>query len=133
MGLLVTLRGDAGNYRIKAAIWELGGFSYRAYVYLVPAGGERDLPSRWLVSVGGATLQEVLGATEARVTSTAGMPVRKLEVRAALRNRELEALARRVIAPASDHPKPRRSRDARITTRPLVIPPGDQPIAETAL
>ena len=118
MGLLVTVRGTAGNYRIKAAIWEFGGFFYRAYVYVVPAGMQRDLARRSFVSLGGATLQEVLGATEARVRSTVGMPVRNLEVRAALRNRELEALARDVISPASDRPKPRSRRPSAAPSEP---------------
>ncbi|HKC44822.1 MAG TPA: hypothetical protein VKC64_13425 [Burkholderiales bacterium] len=133
MGLLVTLRGTAGNYRVKAAIWELGGFCYRAYVYLAPAGMRRELARRSFVSVGGATLQEVLGATEARVRATAGIPMRNLEVRAALRNRELEALARDVIAPASDRPNPRRKRDAGITPSPFVVSSADQAVAETPL
>jgi hypothetical protein len=85
MGLLAIVRGDAGNYRIKGAIWELGSFSYRAYVHLVPAASRLDLP-RSVVSVGGATLQELLDATTARVTTTIGRPVEKLEVRAVLRN-----------------------------------------------
>ena len=134
MGLLVTLRGTAGNYRVKAAIWELGGFCYRAYVYLAPAGMRRDLARRSFVSVGGATLQEVLGATEARVRAAAGRPMRNLEVRAALRNRELEALARDVmIAPASDRPNPRRKRDAGTTPRPSAVPRADEAVAEPAL
>src|SRR5215475_10469140 len=127
MGLVVTVRGNAGTYRVRAAIWEFGGFSYRAYVYLVPAGMRRDLARRSFVSVGGATLQEVLGATEARVRATAGIPMRNLEVRAALRNRDLEALARDVIAPANDRPKPCRKRDAATT------PKADLVIAETVL
>ena len=133
MGLLVTVRGTAGNYRIRAAIWEFGGFFYRAYVYLVPPGMDRDLARRSFISVGGATLQEVLGATEARVRATAGIPMRNLEVRAALRNRELEALARDVIAPASDRPNPRRKRDAGITPSPFVVSSADQAVAETPL
>jgi len=87
MTMLVTLRGDAGNYRIKGAIWELGDFAYRAYVHLVPAPPRVDLP-RAVVSVGGATLQEVLSSAEARVKSTVGRPVENLEVRAASREPE---------------------------------------------
>ena len=87
MAMLITLRGDAGNYRIKGAIWELGGFAYRAYVHLVPAAPRPGLPRR-VVSVGGASLQEVLSAAEARVRSTVGRPVENLEVRAALRAAE---------------------------------------------
>lgn len=85
MGLLVTLRGHAGNYRIKGAIWELGASSYRAYVHLVPAISHREL-AQSVVSVGGPTLQEVLDAATARVRTTAGTPVEDLRVHAALRN-----------------------------------------------
>lgn len=85
MGLLAHVRGNAGNYRIKGAIWELGAFSYRAYVHLVPAASRFDL-SRSVVSVGGVTLQEVLDAATARVMTTIGRPVEELEVRAAVRN-----------------------------------------------
>ena len=126
MGLLLTVRGTAGNYRIKVAIWEFGGFFYRAYVYLVPPGMDRDLARRSFISVGGATLQEVLGATEAQVRSTAGMPVRNLEVRAALGNRELEALAREVIAPLSDRPKPRSRRPSAAPSEPSRLQLEDQ-------
>jgi len=90
MGLLVILRGDAGNYRVKGTIWELGAFSYRAYVHLVPAASRGHL-SRSILSVGGVTLQEVLNAATARVRTTIGTPVEKLELRAALRNSETRA------------------------------------------
>jgi hypothetical protein len=83
MGLLVTLRGDAGNYRIKGAIWELGAASYRAYVHLVPAAARGEL-AQSVLSVGGPTLQEVLDAAAARVRTTAGTPVENLRVHAAL-------------------------------------------------
>jgi hypothetical protein len=84
MAMKALLQGDAGNYRIRGAIWELSSSSYRAYVHLVPATLRPDLP-RSVVSVGGATLQEVLGAARARVKSTVGRPVENLEVRAASR------------------------------------------------
>jgi hypothetical protein len=90
VGLLAVLKGDAGSYRIKGAIWELGAFSYRAYVHLVPAASDPNL-SRSVVSVGGVTLQEVLDAATARVRTTVGRPVEKLEIRAALRNSETRA------------------------------------------
>jgi hypothetical protein len=73
------LQGNAGNYRIRGAIWELGSFAYRAYVHLVPATPRPDL-SRSVVSADGMTLQEVLGAAKARVKSTVGTPVERLEV-----------------------------------------------------
>jgi len=84
MALLVTLRGDAGNYRIKGAIWELGASSYRAYVHLVPSARRREL-AQSVVSVGGPTLQKVLDTAVARVRTTTGTPVENLMVVAALR------------------------------------------------
>jgi hypothetical protein len=87
MSLRAELRGDAGNYRISGAIWELGSSFYRAYVHLVPSTPRPDLP-RSVVSADGMTLQEVLGATKARVKSTVGMPVEKLEVRTVPRTSE---------------------------------------------
>ena len=75
---LLSLRGDASNYRITGAIWELGSFSYRAYVHLVPAVARADL-SQSVVSVGGVTLQEVFDAVVAQVMSTLGIPLEKLE------------------------------------------------------
>jgi hypothetical protein len=80
MGLLATLRGDAGNYQIKGAIWELGASSYRAYVHLVPAAPDRNLPGS-VVSVDGPSVQEVLDAATARVKTTAGTQVQNLKVR----------------------------------------------------
>jgi hypothetical protein len=85
MAIKALLRGDAGNYQIRGAIWELGSSSYRAYVHLVPGALRPDLP-RSVVSVGGATLQEVLGAAKARVKSTVGTPVEELEVRSVQRD-----------------------------------------------
>lgn len=82
MAMKALLRGDAGDYQIRGAIWELGSASYRAYVHLVPGALRPDLP-RSVVSAGGATLQEVLGAAKAQVKSTVGRPVENLEVRAA--------------------------------------------------
>ena len=79
MAMKALLQGDAGNYRIRGAIWELGAHSYRAYVHLVPAR-PRAGAARAVVSADGMTLQEVLGATKARVSFTVGTPVRHLEV-----------------------------------------------------
>jgi hypothetical protein len=79
MTIRALLQGDAGNYRIRGAIWELGAHSYRAYVHLVPTQRRVNLP-RSVVSAEGMTLQEVLGATKARVSSTVGTPVESLEV-----------------------------------------------------
>jgi len=87
MAMKALLQGNAGNYRIRGAIWELGSFAYRAYVHLVPATPRPDL-SRSVVSADGMTLQEVLGAAKARVKSTVGTPVERLEVRAVPRNSE---------------------------------------------
>jgi hypothetical protein len=78
MGPARNLRGDASGYRIRGAIWELGSFSYRAYVHLVPAVARADL--LWsVVSVGGVTLQEVFDAVMARLRATVGIPLEKLE------------------------------------------------------
>ena len=79
MAMKALLQGDAGNYRIRGAIWELGSVAYRAYIHLVPAAPRSDL-SRRVVLAHGTTLQEVLGATKARVSSTVGAPVKTLEV-----------------------------------------------------
>ena len=79
MAMKALLQGDAGNYRIRGAIWELGARSYRAYVHLVPAR-PRAGAARAVVSADGMTLQEVLGATKARVSFTVGTPVKHLEV-----------------------------------------------------
>src|SRR4029450_12443131 len=73
------LRGDAGHYRIRGTIWELGSFAYRAYVHLIPTVAPSSL-SRWVVSADGMSFKEVLGATEARVGSTVGATVNTLEV-----------------------------------------------------
>jgi hypothetical protein len=80
MAIKALLRGDAGNYRIRGAVWELGSSYYRAYVHLVPSALRPNLP-RFVGSVGGATLREVLGAAKARVMSTVGTRVEGLEVR----------------------------------------------------
>jgi hypothetical protein len=80
MSLRAELTGDAGNYRIRGAIWELGSSNYRAYVHVFPATPRPDL-SRSVVSADGLTLQEVVGAAKAQVKSTVGMPVERLEVR----------------------------------------------------
>jgi hypothetical protein len=80
MGLRAEIAGDAGSYRIRGAVWELGSSSYRAYVHVFPATPRPDL-SRSVVSADGMTLQEVVGAAKAQVRSTVGMPVERLEVR----------------------------------------------------
>ena len=36
MAKKALLRGNAGNYRIRGTIWELGSFAYRAYLHLIP-------------------------------------------------------------------------------------------------
>jgi len=79
MAKKARLQGSAGNYRIRGAIWELGSFAYRAYVHIVPAVPRSNL-SRWALSADGMTLQEVLGAAKARVNSTIGAPVERLEL-----------------------------------------------------
>jgi hypothetical protein len=87
MSLRAELRGDAGNYRIRGAVWKLGSSLYRAYVHLVPAAPRPDL-SGSVVSADGMTLQEVVGAAKARVKSTVGIPVERLEVRTVPRTSE---------------------------------------------
>ena len=56
-------------------------FTHPTYVFPDPLPF-RDIGRAGFVSVGGATLQEVLDATKARVTSTVGTRVEALEVRA---------------------------------------------------
>ncbi len=79
MAKKALLQGNAGNYRIRGTIWELGSFAYRAYVHLVPTVARSNL-SRWVVSADGMTLQEVLGAAKERVKSTVGTSVERLEL-----------------------------------------------------
>jgi hypothetical protein len=79
MGKKALLRGNAGHYRIRGTIWELGSFAYRAYVHLIPAVARSTLP-RWVLSADGTSLKEVIGATTARVTSTVGAAVDTLEL-----------------------------------------------------
>ena len=79
MPMKALLQGDAGNYRIRGAIWELSAVAYRAYVHLVPAA-PRSRVSRRVVSAEGVTMQEVLGAAKARVKREVGATVDNLEV-----------------------------------------------------
>lgn len=79
MARAALLHGNAGNYRIRGTIWELGSFAYRAYLHLVPTLSHSKR-SQWVVSADGMSLQEVLGAAKARVSSTVGTPVERLEV-----------------------------------------------------
>jgi hypothetical protein len=79
MAKKALLQGNAGNYRIRGTIWELGSFAYRAYVHLIPTVARSTLP-RWVVSADGMSVKEVLGAAKARVRSTVGTPVNTLEV-----------------------------------------------------
>jgi hypothetical protein len=79
MAKKALLRGNAGNYRIRGTIWELGSFAYRAYVHLIPIVARSTL-HRWVVSADGMSLKEVLGAAKARVKSTVHTSVNTLEV-----------------------------------------------------
>lgn len=79
MGIKALLQGDAGNYRIRGAVWELGASCYRAYGHRVPAR-PRGCSSRSVASADSMLLREVLGATKARVSSTVGTAVERLEV-----------------------------------------------------
>jgi hypothetical protein len=78
MAKKALLRGNAGNYRIRGTIWELGSFAYRAYLHLIPNVARST--SRWVVSADGMSVKEVLGAAKARVRSTVGTSVSTLEV-----------------------------------------------------
>jgi hypothetical protein len=79
MAKKALLRGNAGNYRIRGTIWELGSFAYRAYVHLIPTVARSTL-SRWVISADGMSVKEVLGAAQARVRSTVHTSVNTLEV-----------------------------------------------------
>jgi len=79
MAMKALIEGNSGNYRIRGAIWELGSFTYRAYLHLVPAG-QRPKLSGPVVSVDGSSVQEVLGAAKDQVKSTTGAPIEKLDV-----------------------------------------------------
>jgi hypothetical protein len=95
MGLRVTLSGDVGKYLLRGAIWELGAYSYRADVHLVPSAPRLDLSEAVvLVSVRGSNLQGVLDAATARAMTAIGKPVQNLQVRAAPRNAEVSNVRR---------------------------------------
>jgi hypothetical protein len=79
MALKARLKGDADEYRIRGAIWELGSFAYRACLHLVPTVARSNL-SRRVLSADGMTLQEVIGAAKTRASSAIGNPVRRLEL-----------------------------------------------------
>ena len=90
MSLRVTLTGDAANYLIRGAIYEVAAAYYRAYVHLVPLGPRLDFSRSVVsvVSVGGQTFQEVLDTAIARVVTATGTPVQNLRVLAAPRDSE---------------------------------------------
>ena len=46
MAMKALLEGSAGKYQIRGAIWELGSFTYRAYLHLVPTGQRPNPPGR---------------------------------------------------------------------------------------
>lgn len=79
MAIKALLHGNAGTYRVRGAIWELGSSVYRAYVHLVPVATHSRL-SPSVLSAEGTTLQQVLGATQAQVKSTVGSAMENLEV-----------------------------------------------------
>jgi hypothetical protein len=79
MARKALLRGNAGHYQIRGTIWELGSFAYRAYVHLIPTVARPPL-SQWVVSADGMSLNEVIGATKAQVTSKTGATVNTLEL-----------------------------------------------------
>ena len=91
MRLRATLSGDVGKYVIRGAIRELGAYSYRADVHLVPSAPRLDLSEAVVVvSVSGSNLQGVLDATTARVMTAVGRPIQNLQVRAVPRNAEAQ-------------------------------------------
>lgn len=79
MAMKALLRGHAGAYKIRGTIWEFGSSAYRAYVHLVPAAAH-SRGSGSVLCAQGATLQQVLDATQARVGSTVGRSVERLEI-----------------------------------------------------
>jgi hypothetical protein len=79
MAIKAMLRGRAGTYQIRGTVWELGSAAYRAYVHLVPAASH-SRGSGSVLCAQGATLQQVLDATQARVGSTVGRAVERLEI-----------------------------------------------------
>ena len=94
MAIKALLQGNAGDYRIRGAIWKLGSVAYRARVRLVPSKPRPDL-SVSTVSADGTTLQEALGAAKARVTSAVGTPVERFEILAGTSDVERSSLLRR--------------------------------------
>ena len=116
MAMKALLEGSAGKYQIRGAIWELGSFTYRAYLHLVPTG-QRPNPAGSVVSASGTSVQEVLGAAKEQVKSTTGTPVEKL----ALVHREgarAGARYRAVSAPTIYFPPPSRSHGLRPSPLP---------------
>ena len=79
MAMKARLQGNAGNYRFRGAIWELGSFALRAYVHLIPKVA-RSYLHRSILSADGMTMQEVVGATKARVKYMVGAPVERFEL-----------------------------------------------------
>jgi hypothetical protein len=93
------LQGNAGNYRFRGAVWELGSFAYRAYVHLIPNAARSHL-HRSILSADGMTMQEVVGAAKARVKYMAGSPVEKFElVPSGVRTHQHSELRRQPLAP----------------------------------
>jgi len=91
MAMKARLQGSARNYQIRGAIWELGSFTYRAYVHIVPTVPRSNLSWR-----------EVLGAAKARVNSTLGTSVERLELL------PTTALTQDHSTPLRQQPAPRR-------------------------
>ena len=79
MAMKARLQGNAGNYRFRGAVWELGSFALRAYVHLIPKVA-RSYLHRSILSADGMTMQEVVGATKARVKYMVGAPVERFEL-----------------------------------------------------
>ena len=99
MAMKARLQGNAGNYRFRGAVWELGSFALRAYVHLIPKVARSHL-HRTILSADGMTMQEVVGAAKARVKSMVGSPVEWFELAPSVAHRQ--RLAPRRYPPPTD-------------------------------
>ena len=101
MAMKARLQGNAGHYRFRGAVWELGSFAYRAYVHLLPKVA-RSYLHRSILSADGMTMQEVVGATKARVKYMVGAPVERFELAPSEATTHRQRLAPRRNPPRTD-------------------------------
>ena len=101
MAMKARLQGNAGNYRFRGAVWELGSFAYRAYVHLIPQVARSHL-HRSILSADGMTMQEAVGAAKARVKYLAGSPVEWFELVPSVEHTHRQRLAPRRYLPPTD-------------------------------